>query len=442
MKATQLIEQIPNLNTFKKFGRVTRVVGLMIESRGPESSIGDVCKIHVQTVQHGQQTILAEVVGFRDEIVVLMPFSSLREISIGCLVEGTGKPLEVKVGPELIGKILDSMGNPYDGYTLPKGLVSVQTERQPPNPMTRPPISERMEVGVKAIDGMLTIGTGQRVGIFAGSGVGKSTLLGMIARNTKADLNVIALVGERGREVREFIERDLGPEGLSRSIVVAATSDQPALMRIKAAFTATAIAEYFRDRGMNVMLMMDSVTRVAMAQREVGLAVGEPPATRGYTPSVFAILPSLLERTGTNLKGSITAFYTVLVDGDDMNEPIADTVRGILDGHIVLDRTLANKGQYPAINVLKSVSRLMNHIAAPEHVKAAERLRELYYTYDKSEDLINIGAYKRGTSREIDEAIQYEPLITAYLKQGYKDYVSIEQAVNELITLANGGVSS
>lgn len=442
MKATQLIEQIPNLNTFKKFGRVTRVVGLMIESRGPESSIGDVCKIHVQTVQHGQQTILAEVVGFRDEIVVLMPFSSLREISIGCLVEGTGKPLEVKVGPELIGKILDSMGNPYDGYTLPKGLVSVQTERQPPNPMTRPPISERMEVGVKAIDGMLTIGTGQRVGIFAGSGVGKSTLLGMIARNTKADLNVIALVGERGREVREFIERDLGPEGLSRSIVVAATSDQPALMRIKAAFTATAIAEYFRDRGMNVMLMMDSVTRVAMAQREVGLAVGEPPATRGYTPSVFAILPSLLERTGTNLKGSITAFYTVLVDGDDMNEPIADTVRGILDGHIVLDRTLANKGQYPAINVLKSVSRLMNHIASPEHVKAAERLRELYYTYDKSEDLINIGAYKRGTSREIDEAIQYEPLITAYLKQGYKDYVSIEQAVNELITLANGGVSS
>ncbi|WP_342472853.1 flagellar protein export ATPase FliI [Metasolibacillus sp. FSL H7-0170] len=442
MKTAQLIEHIPNLNTFKKFGRVTRVVGLMIESRGPESSIGDVCKIHVQTVQHGQQTILAEVVGFRDEIVVLMPFSSLREISIGCLVEGTSKPLEIKVGPELIGKVLDSMGNPYDGYTLPKGLVSVQTERQPPNPMTRPPISERMEVGVKAIDGMLTIGTGQRVGIFAGSGVGKSTLLGMIARNTKADLNVIALVGERGREVREFIERDLGPEGLSRSIVVAATSDQPALMRIKAAFTATAIAEYFRDRGMNVMLMMDSVTRVAMAQREVGLAVGEPPATRGYTPSVFAILPSLLERTGTNLKGSITAFYTVLVDGDDMNEPIADTVRGILDGHIVLDRTLANKGQYPAINVLKSVSRLMNHISEPEHVKAAERLRELYYTYAKSEDLINIGAYKRGTSREIDEAIQYEPLITTYLKQGYKDYVSIEQAVNELITLANGGVSS
>ena len=442
MKTAQLIEKIPTLNTFKKFGRVTRVVGLMIESQGPESSIGDVCKIHVNTVQHGQQIILAEVVGFKDEIVVLMPFSSLREISIGCLVEGTGKPLEVKVGPELIGKVLDSMGNPYDDSTLPKGLVSVQTEQSPPNPMTRPPINEKIEVGVKAIDGMLTVGMGQRVGIFAGSGVGKSTLLGMIARNTEADLNVIALVGERGREVREFIERDLGPEGLSRSIVIAATSDQPALMRIKAAFTATAIAEYFRDRGMNVMLMMDSVTRVAMAQREVGLAVGEPPATRGYTPSVFAILPTLLERTGTNSNGTITAFYTVLVDGDDMNEPIADTVRGILDGHIVLDRTLANKGQYPAINVLKSVSRLMNHIAAPEHVKSAERLRELYYTYAKSEDLINIGAYKRGTSREIDEAIQYEPLITAFLKQSYKDNVSLEQTVNEIISLANGGAGS
>ena len=439
MKTTQLVEQIPNLNTFKKYGRVTRVVGLMIESQGPESSIGDVCKIHVQTVRNGHQVILAEVVGFKDEIVILMPYASLKEISIGCLVEGTGTPLEVKVGPELIGKVLDSLGNPFDGQALPKGLTSVQIEKEPPNPLNRPPINEQLEVGVKAIDGMLTVGSGQRVGIFAGSGVGKSTLLGMIARNTKADINVIALVGERGREVREFIERDLGPEGLSRSIIVAATSDQPALMRIKAAFTATAIAEYFRDHGKNVMLMMDSVTRVAMAQREIGLAVGEPPATRGYTPSVFAILPSLLERSGTNIHGTITAFYTVLVDGDDMNEPIADTVRGILDGHIVLDRNLANKGQYPAINVLKSVSRLMNHIAEPEHVKAANRLRELYYTYSKSEDLINIGAYKRGTSKEIDEAIQYEPLITNFLKQGYKDKVSLNQTVNEMVSLSNGG---
>ena len=369
-----------------------------------------------------------------------MPFTSLREISIGCLVEGTGAPLEIKVGSELIGKVLDPLGHPVDGSHLPRGLVSVPTEQDPPNPLTRPPINDTIEVGVKAIDGMLTVGSGQRVGIFAGSGVGKSTLLGMIARNTKADLNVIALIGERGREVREFIERDLGPEGLSRSIVVAATSDQPALMRIKGAFTATAIAEYFRSRGMNVMLMMDSVTRVAMAQREIGLAVGEPPATRGYTPSVFAILPKLLERTGTNLQGAITAFYTVLVDGDDMNEPIADAVRGILDGHIVLDRTLANKGQYPAINVLKSVSRLMNHIASPEHKKAASRLRELYYTYSKSEDLINIGAYKRGTSKEIDEAIQYEPLITNFLKQGYLDKVSLSETVDELVSLANGGV--
>lgn len=439
MKTAQLIEQIPNIPTFKKFGRVTRVVGLMIESQGPDSSIGDVCKIHVETSKNGHQIILAEVVGFKDEIVVLMPYTSLREISIGCLVEGTGAPLEIKVGPELIGKVLDSMGNPIDGTLLPKGLMSVPTEQDPPNPLTRPPINERLEVGVKAIDGMLTVGNGQRVGIFAGSGVGKSTLLGMIARNTQADLNVIALVGERGREVREFIERDLGSEGLSRSIVVAATSDQPALMRIKGAFTATAIAEYFRNRGLNVMLMMDSVTRVAMAQREIGLATGEPPAQKGYMPSVFAILPKLLERTGTNEKGSITAFYTVLVDGDDMNEPIADTVRGILDGHIVLDRNLANKGQYPAINVLKSVSRLMNHVAEPAHKKAAERLRELYYTYDKSEDLINIGAYKRGTSKEIDEAIYYEPLITAYLKQGYLDKVTLEESMNELITLSNGG---
>jgi len=439
MKTAQLIEQIPHISTFKKFGRVTRVVGLMIESQGPDSSIGDVCKIHVETSKNGHQIILAEVVGFKDEIVILMPFTSLREISIGCLVEGTGAPLEVKVGPELIGKVLDSMGNPIDGTVLPKGLLSVPTEQDPPNPLTRPPINERLEVGVKAIDGMLTVGNGQRVGIFAGSGVGKSTLLGMIARNTQADLNVIALIGERGREVREFIERDLGSEGLKRSIVVAATSDQPALMRIKGAFTATAIAEYFRNRGLNVMLMMDSVTRVAMAQREIGLATGEPPAQKGYTPSVFAILPKLLERTGTNENGSITAFYTVLVDGDDMNEPIADTVRGILDGHIVLDRNLANKGQYPAINVLKSVSRLMNHVAEPEHKKAAERLRELYYTYDKSEDLINIGAYKTGTSKEIDEDIYYEPLITAYLKQGYLDKVTLEESKNELISLSNGG---
>ncbi|GKV67798.1 flagellum-specific ATP synthase [Sporosarcina sp. NCCP-2716] len=438
-KAEELSKKIPTLKTMKKYGRVARVVGLMIESKGPESSIGDLCIIHLNPSDDNDAKIMAEVVGFREEIVMLMPYTNVTDISSGCLVEGTGKPLEVKVGMNLIGKVLDPMGRPIDQTQLPKGLATVRTEQNPPNVLTRPTINDKISVGVKAIDGMLTVGSGQRVGIFAGSGVGKSTLLGMIARNTTADINVIALIGERGREVREFIDRDLGPEGLSRTIVVAATSDQPALMRIKGAFTATAIAEYFRNRGMNVMLMMDSVTRVAMAQREIGLAVGEPPATRGYTPSVFAILPKLLERSGTNEFGAITAFYTVLVDGDDMNEPIADAVRGILDGHIVLDRTLANKGQYPAINVLKSVSRLMNHIADAEHVKAAEKLRELYYTYDKSEDLINIGAYKKGTSREIDQAIEYEPLITKFLKQSYKDNITLEESVEELIALAPGG---
>jgi len=434
-KAKELSELIPKIDTYKKFGRVARVVGLMIESKGPESSIGDVCHIHINNKTKNASIIMAEVVGFREEMVILMPYTNIRDISSGCLVEGLGKPLEIKVGMNLIGKVLDALGNPMDNNPLPRGLSTIRTEQDPPNALSRPPINEKLAVGVKAIDGMLTVGNGQRVGIFAGSGVGKSTLLGMIARNTNADLNVIALIGERGREVREFIERDLGEEGLKRSIVVAATSDEPALMRIKGALTATAIAEYFRDKGMNVMLMMDSVTRVAMAQREIGLAVGEPPATRGYTPSVFSLLPKLLERTGTNEHGAITAFYTVLVDGDDMNEPIADAVRGILDGHIVLDRTLANKGQYPAINILNSVSRLMNHIASPEHLKAAEKLRDLYYTYDKSEDLINIGAYKRGTSKEIDTAIAYEPIISNYLKQAYNENISIDDSINELIAL-------
>ncbi len=428
-----MLEHIDRLDTFRRFGRVKRVVGLMIESQGPASSIGDVCYIHVGTAK--KRKIQAEVVGFQDEFVILMPYTSIQEISPGCLVETTMKPLEVKVGQKLIGSVIDSLGQPLDGSLLPKGLMPVKTEQSPPNPMQRPPITETIEVGVRMIDSLLTVGTGQRVGIFAGSGVGKSTLLGMIARNTKADLNVIALIGERGREVREFIERDLGEEGLKRSIVVVATSDQPALMRIKGAFTATAIAEYFRDKGLNVMLMMDSVTRVAMAQREVGLAVGEPPTTKGYTPSVFAILPKLLERTGRNTFGSITAFYTVLVDGDDMNEPIADTVRGILDGHFVLDRELANKGQYPAINVLKSISRIMNNIVATEHARAAERLREQLSTYIHSADLINIGAYKKGSSKEIDEAITIYPEILSFMKQTTNEKVSMEESVNRLLQL-------
>lgn len=431
-----LLHEIETLDSYKRFGKVTRVIGLMIEAKGPESSIGDVCYIHVSG---GRKKIAAEVVGFREQHVLLMPFSTVQDIAPGCIVEATRKPLQVKVGIELVGKVLDSLGQPLDGGALPKGGRSLSIEQEPPNPLSRPPIAEPVEVGVRLIDSLLTVGKGQRVGIFAGSGVGKSTLLGMIARNTNADLNVIALIGERGREVREFIERDLGQEGLARSIVVVATSDQPALMRIKGAYTATAIAEYFRDKGMNVMLMMDSVTRVAMAQREVGLAIGEPPTTKGYTPSVFAMLPKLLERTGTNEHGSITAFYTVLVDGDDMNEPIADTVRGILDGHFVLERDLANKGQYPAINVLKSISRVMNYIITPEHKAAAERFRQLLSTYIHSEDLIAIGAYKRGSSREIDEAIRYYPKLLDFLKQDMHEKFTKEESVQMLLQLVHSG---
>ncbi|MDP4083035.1 MAG: flagellar protein export ATPase FliI [Bacillota bacterium] len=437
MKAEGLLEHIHQIDTFKRYGRVKRVIGLMIESQGPASSIGDVCYIHVGNNE--KRKIQAEVVGFREENVVLMPYTTVQDISPGCLVETTLKPLEIKVGTGLIGNVIDSLGYPLDGTLLPKGLKAVPTESVPPNPMKRPPIRESIEVGVRVIDSLLTVGNGQRVGIFAGSGVGKSTLLGMIARNTKADINVIGLIGERGREVREFIDRDLGEEGLKRSIVVVATSDQPALMRIKGAFTATAIAEYFRDKGLNVMLMMDSVTRVAMAQREIGLAIGEPPTTKGYTPSVFSTLPKLLERTGTNEKGSITGFYTVLVDGDDMNEPIADTVRGILDGHFVLDRELANKGQFPAVNVLKSISRVMNQIVPREHVKAAEKLRDMLSTYINSEDLINIGAYKKGSSVEIDDAIKMYPKIISYLKQEIDESVSLEEGVRHLFQLIGSG---
>nr|WP_144920131.1 flagellar protein export ATPase FliI [Paenibacillus bovis] len=438
MKANNLIPYMNNIDTFKRYGKVSKVVGLMLESQGPDCKIGDVCIIHAGGKRKDKK-ILAEVVGFKEQSIILMPYSDIQEVAPGSLVEATSSSLQIKVGPELIGRVVDSLGEPMDDFTLPIGMKTTPIDRNPPSPLKRPPISEKLEVGVRTIDSLLTVGKGQRLGIFAGSGVGKSTLLGMIARNTKADINVIALIGERGREVREFIERDLGPEGLKKSVVIAATSDMPALMRIKGAFTATAIAEYFRDKGHDVMFMMDSVTRVAMGQREVGLAIGEPPATKGYTPSVFSILPRLLERTGTNEKGSITAFYTVLVDGDDMNEPIADAVRGILDGHIVLDRELANKGQYPAINVLKSVSRLMNHLSSKEHRYAAEKFRDLLSTYMNSEDLINIGAYKRGASKEIDAAIQAYPNLISFLKQETDDAVSLSGSINALIRLIETG---
>jgi len=434
LKVEQLLPFVQEIDTYKRYGKVKRVVGLMIEAQGPASSIGDVCYIHVGS-NAKKKLIRAEVVGFKEENVILMPYTALNDIAPGCIVEATMRPLEIKVGSALIGSVVDPLGMPLDGSQLPKGLATVGTEQSPPNPMNRPPVSDPIEVGVRLIDSLLTVGKGQRVGIFAGSGVGKSTLLGMIARNTTADLNVIGLIGERGREVREFIEKDLGPEGLKRSIIVVATSDQPALMRIKGAYTATAIAEHFRDKGLNVMLMMDSVTRVAMAQREIGLAVGEPPTTKGYTPSVFATLPKLLERTGTNLQGSITAFYTVLVDGDDMNEPIADTVRGILDGHFVLDRQLANKGQYPAVNILKSISRIMSNIVTDEHKESAIKLREMLAKYIENEDLINIGAYKRGTSKDIDEAIRKYPQIISFLKQGTEEAISSEDGIRSLINL-------
>lgn len=437
MNAHKLLNKIPELHPYKWFGKVNRVVGLTIESKGPQASVGDLCYIHVGKQRKAK--VMAEVVGFRDEHVLLMPLNGTNDISPGSLVEGTGRPLEIKVGTGLIGKVINGCGQALDGGDLPKGLSSFPTDNSPPNPLERPRIEEPMSVGVRSIDSLLTVGKGQRIGIFAGSGVGKSTLLSMIIKNSEADINIIALIGERGREVKDFIERDLGEEGLKKSILIVATSDQPALMRIKGAMTATAIAEYFRNQGLNVNLMMDSVTRFAMAQRELGLAIGEPPTTKGYTPSVFAMLPKLLERSGTSKSGTITAFYTVLVDGDDMNEPIADAVRGILDGHFVLDRKLANKGQYPAINVLKSVSRVMNDIVSNEHRQYADTLRALLSTYYDSEDLINIGAYKRGASREVDAAIQAYPKIIDFIKQGTEDKSSFSESLMRLKALFGKG---
>ncbi len=437
MRFAQLSSEMQTINTFKRFGKITRVVGLLIESRGPAASIGDVCYIHLEKQS---KKVMAEVVGFKNEHVLLMPYTDVAQISPGSLVESTGKPLEIKVGMDLRGRVLDSLGKPIDDKALSKGLTPVLTHQSPPNPLSRPRIKEAIGLGVRSIDGLLTVGKGQRIGIFAGSGVGKSTLMGMVAKQSTADLNVIALIGERGREVKEFIEKELGPEGLKRSIVIVATSDQPALMRIKGAYCATAIAEYFRSHGKNVLLMMDSLTRVAMAQREIGLAVGEPPTTKGYPPSVFALLPQLLERAGTDPKGTITAFYTVLVDGDDLDEPISDTARGILDGHIVLDRELAQKGQYPAVNVLKSVSRVMNQIVSKEHLEAASRFRAMLSTYADSEDLINIGAYKRGASAEIDEAIYNYPQMLSFLKQGEHESVTQTEAMHQLVQQFRKGV--
>lgn len=411
-------------NYEKHLGKVVKVVGLTVESIGPDAKLNDMCYI---IPKNGGNALKAEVVGFRDDRVLLMPYDNVEGVGLGSRVENSGAPLKVYASEDLLGKTLDGLGVPIDGSELDQTGEGYSVEAMPPDPLKRKIIDEVLPLGVKAVDGLNTIGKGQRIGVFAGSGVGKSTLLGMFARNTKADINVIALIGERGREVREFIERDLGPEGMARSVVVVATSDKPALIRKKAAQTATAIAEYFRDQGKDVLIMMDSLTRFSMAQREIGLASGEPPVSRGYPPSVYAEMPKLLERAGNSDTGSITGLYTVLVDGDDFNEPITDTARGILDGHIVLSRKLGHKNHYPAIDVLASISRCMSSIVTPEHKKASGKLRNVLATYSEAEDLINIGAYKRGSNKEIDYSIEKINEVNQYLCQGVYEKFDFEE---------------
>lgn len=415
--------QLTERTFFERLGKVVKIVGLTVESIGPDAKLKDLCRIIVD--KNKGISVMAEVVGFRDSRLLLMPFESVEGLGVGCTVENTGHPLSVSVGDELLGHMVDGIGRPTDGMELGRKF-DYPVEAAPPDPMKRKIIDEVLPLGVKAVDGLITVGKGQRIGIFAGSGVGKSTLLGMFARNTKADINVIALIGERGREVREFIERDLGEEGMRRSVVVVATSDRPALIRNKAAKTATSIAEYFRDQGKDVLLMMDSLTRFSMAQREIGLASGEPPVTRGYPPSVYSEMPRLLERAGNTDKGSITGLYTVLVDGDDFNEPITDTARSILDGHIMLSRKLGHKNHYPAIDILQSISRVMSSIASNDHKKAAGQLKNVMATYQEAEDLINIGAYKRGSNREIDYAIAKIDAVNEYLRQETMEKFSFE----------------
>lgn len=409
----------------KKLGKVVKVVGLTIESIGPEAKLNDLCNI----ISKDKKTVVkAEVVGFRDNRVLLMPYDNVEGVGLGSSVENTGFPLKVKVGNDLLGKAVDGLGIPLNGEEITDGEY-YSVEAAPPDPLKRKLIDSVLPLGVKAVDGLITIGKGQRIGIFAGSGVGKSTLLGMFARNTKADINVIALIGERGREVREFLERDLGEEGMKRSVIVVATSDKPALIRNKAAKTATSIAEYFRDQGKDVLLMMDSLTRFSMAQREIGLASGEPPVSRGYPPSVYSEMPKLLERAGYSDTGSITGLYTVLVDGDDFNEPITDTARGILDGHIMLSRKLGHKNHYPSIDVLQSISRVMSSIVTDEHKALAGKLKSVLATYNEAEDLINIGAYKKGSNPNIDYAIEKIDDINGFLRQGVYDKYSFEEVI-------------
>ncbi len=415
----------------QEIGRVVKMVGLTIEASGPNANLNDVCYI---TGENQKQKKAAEVVGFRENRILLMPYDDMTGVGIGSLVENSGTAFRVPVGEQLLGKTLDGLGYPMDDTELVSSLY-YPAEAPPPDPLKRKIIDEVLPLGVKAVDGMLTVGKGQRIGIFAGSGVGKSTLLGMFARNTKADINVIALIGERGREVREFIERDLGEEGIKRSVLVVATSDKPALIRKKAAKTATAIAEYFRDQGKDVLLMMDSLTRFSMAQREIGLASGEPPVSRGYPPSVYSEMPKLLERAGNSERGSITGLYTVLVDGDDFNEPITDTARSILDGHIMLSRKLGHKNHYPAIDILQSISRCMSSIVTKEHKEAAGKLKNVLATYQDAEDLINIGAYKSGSNPDIDNAIAKIKEVNAFLQQDVNSKINFDDEIAMLMEI-------
>lgn len=432
-------EKLRQTSILKMIGEVKKVIGLTIEVRGITASIGEICSVRVP----GGREVFAEVVGFREDTSLLMPLGELKGISPGCDVIPCGGSLSLNVGTALLGRVLDGLGQPMEKISLDKSqLECYHVDNEPLNPLHRRRINSVLPTGVRALDMLLTCGMGQRIGIFAGSGVGKSTLLGMIARSSSADVNVIGLIGERGREVLDFLEKDLGPQGLSRSVVVTATSDQPALVRLKGAYVASSIAEYFRDQGKNVMLLMDSLTRFATAQREVGLAIGEPPATKGYTPSVFAVLPKLLERSGMGARGSITAFYTVLVEGDDMNDPIADNVRGILDGHIVLSRELAFRNHFPSIDILSSVSRLMAEITSREHQSQAARLRDILATYRQAEDLINIGAYKAGTNPKIDEAIKFYPGIIKFLQQAPGELCPYNDSLENLSQVLGGTVKS
>lgn len=430
----QMDDIVRSTSSVELRGAVTEMRGLVVEGTGPFVPMGS----HV-VIRQGGGDIPAQVVGFKDNRVLLMPFGESHGICRGATIAARQSTTTVPVSEHLLGRVIDALGEPLDDKPLPPMAAAVPLYRDPPNPISRQRIHECFDVGVRSMNGMLTVGTGQRLAIMAGSGVGKSTLLGMIAKHSQSDVNVIGLIGERGREVREFIERDLGPEGLARSVVVVATGNQSALLRIRAAFLATAIAEYFRDAGKKVVLMMDSVTRLAMAQREIGLAVGEPPSTRGYTPSVFSLLPKLLERAGTcSGAGSITGLYTVLVEGDDMNEPVADTVRGILDGHVVLSRKLAGRGHYPAIDVLQSVSRVMSDIAPPQAVQIATMMRDIIASYQDAEDLITIGAYKPGQNQRVDRAVQKIDKVNAFLRQSSDEKMGIRESWQLMAEILQG----